>query len=114
MKIGEKKMILNKSKKIMVFALILLLSTFVLPTLTLDTAKAQLAAQQPVSGPLPAGVTVDATIPTVASISFRPNPIGIGQTLIVNMWVTPGVSSNNRLFPQALHSYNNRARWNCR
>jgi hypothetical protein len=93
-------MILNKSKKIMVFALIILLSTFVLPTLTLDTVKAQLSAQQPVSGPLPTGVTVDSTIPAVASISFRPNPIGIGQTLIVNMWITPGVSSNNRLIPQ--------------
>ena len=93
-------MLFNKSKKIMVFALILLLSAFILPALTPDTVKAQLATQQPVSGPLPAGVTVDATIPTVASISFRPNPIGIGQTLLVNLWITPGVSSNNRLIPQ--------------
>lgn len=87
-------------KKIFTMIALILLSMFILPFSLLDTAKAQLATQQPVSGPLPSSATVDATVTTVASISFRPNPIGIGQTLIVNMWITPGVSSNNRLIPQ--------------
>ncbi|MDH5771421.1 MAG: PQQ-binding-like beta-propeller repeat protein, partial [Candidatus Bathyarchaeota archaeon] len=31
------------------------------------------------------------TFPTVAYLSFRPNPIGVGQNLLVNVWVTPGL-----------------------
>jgi hypothetical protein len=53
-------------------------------------AQAQLSAQQPVSGALPAGVTPNVTITTQARLSFRPNPIGLGQTFLVNMWTNPG------------------------
>lgn len=87
-------------KQIIVIALLLMLSTFVLPMFSVDTAKAQLATSQPVSGALPSGVTVDATLSTVACLSFRPNPVGLGQTVLVNLWITPGVSSNNKLIPQ--------------
>jgi len=82
-------------------AIFLMLSTIAMTTNgPIDIAKAQLAASQPVSGSLPSGVTVNATLDTVAFLSFRPNPIGIDQTLLVNLWITPGVSSNNRLIPQ--------------
>ena len=41
--------------------------------------------------PLPAGVTPTMSFDSYAQLSFRPNPIGVGQSLIVNLWVTPAV-----------------------
>jgi outer membrane protein assembly factor BamB len=41
--------------------------------------------------PLPAGVTPDMTIPTIAHISIISNTIGLGQDLLVNVWVSPNV-----------------------
>ena len=40
-------------------------------------------------GPLASGVTADVTLDTFASLSFTPNPIGVGQTLLVNVWLNP-------------------------
>jgi hypothetical protein len=45
----------------------------------------------PTLGDLPPGVTPDFTFDKIAFLSFRPNPIGIGQSLLVNIWTTPGV-----------------------
>ncbi len=45
----------------------------------------------PILKPLPAGVTPQYTINTTAYLSFTPNPIGVGQLLLVNMWTTPGM-----------------------
>ena len=42
-------------------------------------------------GPLPAGVTADSTITTIPYLSFAPNPIGVGQELLVNIWVQPAL-----------------------
>ena len=41
--------------------------------------------------PLPTGVTPDATFETKAHLSFRPNPIGVGQPLLVNLWIQPPI-----------------------
>jgi hypothetical protein len=38
---------------------------------------------------LPSGVTPDVTVKSTAYLSFRPNPVGLGQTILVNVWVTP-------------------------
>ena len=43
---------------------------------------------------LPAGATPDATIDTIPHISFRPNPIGIGQPLLVNIWMQPSTHAS--------------------
>jgi hypothetical protein len=43
-------------------------------------------------GPVPAGVTPSVNIETIAYMSFSPNPIGIGQQLLVNLWVQPATS----------------------
>jgi hypothetical protein len=45
----------------------------------------------PKLGPLPPGVTPDYSLDTFAYLSFRPNPIGVGQSLLVNIWTQPGV-----------------------
>jgi hypothetical protein len=41
-------------------------------------------------GPLPTGVTPAYTIETVAYMSITPNPIGVGQQILVNIWTSPG------------------------
>lgn len=66
-----------------------LLSSLILIAASLQTVNAQLAAQQPISGPAPAGAIINATVNSAAYLSVRPNPIGLGQTLLVNMWITP-------------------------
>jgi len=40
---------------------------------------------------LPANVTPDVRVPTIACLSFRPNPVGVGQTMLVNMWTLPAI-----------------------
>ncbi len=89
-----------KTKSFVAFITVLLMTSVMLIAMPIQPVNAQLASSQPVSGPLPAGVTVDATLTTVAFLSFEPNPIGKGQELLVNFWVTPGLASNNRLIPQ--------------
>ena len=43
-------------------------------------------------GPVPAGVTPSTNIDTIAYMSFSPNPIGVSQQLLVNLWVQPATS----------------------
>jgi hypothetical protein len=44
----------------------------------------------PTLGNLPSGVTPDYTFVSHAYLSFTPNPIGLGQMLLVNVWTSPG------------------------
>ena len=39
--------------------------------------------------PLPPGVVPDQTIRTEAHLSFRPNPVGVGQKVLINVWLSP-------------------------
>jgi hypothetical protein len=43
---------------------------------------------------VPAGVTPSITVDTRAFLSFEPNPIGVGQELLVNMWTNPPINPN--------------------
>jgi hypothetical protein len=50
-----------------------------------------------IPGPMPTGVRIDQIISTEeAHMSFRPNPVGVGQPILVNIWCTP--STNNQRF----------------
>ena len=73
--------------------------TCAMPTLCTPT-QAQLAAQQPTAGSLPTGITPDITITTEPQLSFRPNPIGLGQSLLINVWLHPPINVQ-RQFVQA-------------
>ena len=94
-------LIINKSKTAAIIVAALLMTSITTMTMQVKPAKAQLAATQPVSGPLPAGATVDTDLITRSFLSFRPNPIGVGQSLLVNMWLNPALASNNRYLPKA-------------
>jgi hypothetical protein len=39
---------------------------------------------------LPPGADPDYTFESTAYLSFRPNPVGAGQSVLVNLWVSPG------------------------
>ena len=80
--------------KATVIAIAILLSSVAFIANTPVQAQAQLAAQQPVSGPLPAGVTANTTVPTFACLSFRPNPVGVNQVFMVNLWTTTSPGAN--------------------
>ncbi len=73
--------------KFAAIALVLLLASVLLTLYT--PVKAQ--ADQQTAGPLPPGVTPNATITTEAYLSFRPNPVGVGQTILVNIWMHPPI-----------------------
>jgi hypothetical protein len=72
-----------------VFAILLLTSISLLITNT----SAQ-STDTPVSGPLPSGVTPDAIESTRAFLSFRPNPVGVGQVILVNLWLNPATHAS--------------------
>lgn len=46
-----------------------------------------------IPGPQPTGVPVDQVVDEEAHLSFRPNPVGIGQSLLVNVWCTPSINN---------------------
>ena len=77
-----------KNKTLSIIAIVLLASS-IFTVMTNISTEAQLAAQQPVSGPLPSGITVSVNAESAAYLSTRPNPVGLGQTFLINMWVNP-------------------------
>ncbi len=44
--------------------------------------------------PLPAGVAPDETYNTLGRIAFRPDPVGVGQPVLVNVWSEPPVHAS--------------------
>jgi hypothetical protein len=102
----------NKAKSTTATALVLILAFSVLLTVLVqaqdegphggggvqvpsDWTTGNYAAEQSVSGSLPSGVTPDITVTgTKAYLSFRPNPVGVGQSILVNMWINPALPTH--------------------
>lgn len=88
--------ILNKKKILALTVTILLIASMA----TVAVAYAQQGvtigtAQNPTTGgPIPAGVTPSITIETTPYISFSPNPIGVRQQLLINVWLQPATQVN--------------------
>jgi hypothetical protein len=81
----------NRRKKFLVICAILLMIFPIAMTSQIEPAKASTpSASQPVTGPLPSGITPNVTVATEAHLSIRPTKIGIGQLLLVNIWTNPG------------------------
>lgn len=55
------------------------------------------AAGSGVSGTLPTGANPSVTVDARAFLSFSPQTIGLGQELLVNMWINPPISPNRYL-----------------
>ena len=84
---------MNSSRKMANTIAITLMLIFASVTVVATVpANAQLAAQQPIAGPLPSGATPSITIESIPYLSFSPNPIGLGQPLLVNVWMQPPIN----------------------
>ena len=89
---------ISKTKAVTIFISVLLMTSV---TLLAMPVKAQLEEEAPHGGApegtsgasvlLPAGVTPDYSVDSYAYLSARPKIIGLGQTLLVNVWITPGI-----------------------
>ena len=83
---------INKTKLTATIVItILIISAFTLMTSSLVQAQEYTNMQEGGSMPLPAGVTADETFDTIAHLSFRPNPIGLNQPVLVNIWMQPPI-----------------------
>jgi hypothetical protein len=91
---GEKKMKIPQITTIMVILLIALIP------LSINTQPAKADINQPSPGPMPSGANPNVTIATIPFLSVTPNPVGVGQTILVNVWLHPPINVN-RQFIQA-------------
>jgi hypothetical protein len=82
-------MVKTQTKIPTIFVLIILMASSILLTTTNTGVSA--ANQSNLGIPLPAGVTPVYERTTYAYLSVSPNPIGIGQQALVNIWTTPGL-----------------------
>jgi hypothetical protein len=96
-----KMQIKNKTKvsSILVIAL-LMASTFLVIANVPQLAKAQSSVPQ-ASVTLPSGVTPTVTAETIAHLSLRPHTIGLGQPILINMWIQSVTLAANYQFFQA-------------
>ena len=96
---GEKRKMqiaISKTKATAIFTIILMMTSVSMMAIS---AQAQYGFWNPPPAPtnvqpngstaLPAGVTADMTVDSRIALSFRPNPVGVGQTIIVNVWNEP-------------------------
>ena len=79
----------NKTKLATIIATILLMAS-ALMAMPVDAQQAT-NIRDGGSLPLPAGVTPDFQVNTNVFLSFRPNPVGLGQTILVNVWMEPPI-----------------------
>ena len=82
---------MKKTKTTTIISLLLLMAFIMLSAMPV---QALAPTTNYTGGPLPAGVTPDLTIDTIPYLSISPNPIGLGQSLLVNIWVQPATQVN--------------------
>jgi outer membrane protein assembly factor BamB len=81
----------TKLKTTATITLILLMASVTLLAMPNVTVKAQ-TLSQPVAGALPVGANPSITITSTAYLAVNPNPIGVGQELLINMWNQPPIN----------------------
>ncbi len=79
---------MNNAKNVAILATVLLLSSVTLLILPVQ-AQTYTNMQEGGSIPLPPNVTPDSTLETLSHLSFNPDPVGAGQTVTINMWLSP-------------------------
>ncbi len=90
---------INKTK-LTATIVIILLTTSAFMLMTSIPVNAQTYENQYInkkSEPLPPGVTPDYTTETVSYISYRPNPVGLNQIFLVNLWIHPPIHNTRQL-----------------
>jgi hypothetical protein len=89
---------INKTKNAAAIIIVLLMASVMLMAMPIQ-AQDENVPHGGTSGNLtggapPTGATWDTTVHTIARLSFGPNPVGIGQTITVNMWTSPAPGAN--------------------
>lgn len=87
------KFLNNRTKIFTVLAMFLLMASLALTTdITVKAQEGSHGGEPGTAqwGPLKEGVTPDVTVDTVAYMSITPNPVGVGQEVLVNIWIIPG------------------------
>jgi hypothetical protein len=79
------------TKGFSIFAIVLLMASITVMTTQVQGQTTYTNMQNAASKPLPFGVTPDETYKTIAYMSFRPNPVGLGQPILVNLWLQPPI-----------------------
>ena len=88
----------KRTKTIFSIAIVvILMASVILITAPVQPVQAQLSTTQPYSGPLKTGDVANGTFTTDVWISIRPKLIGVGQTLLVNVWTTPASNAQRKL-----------------
>jgi outer membrane protein assembly factor BamB len=85
--------ILNK-KATSIIAIVFLMSSIIL--IAKPSFSSAVDTTKPFSGAMPSGLTANVTAKSTAYLSFRPNPVGLNQPFIVNMWVTPAPGAQRK------------------
>jgi hypothetical protein len=91
-----KNLAISKHKIAAFFVVFLMTASVML--MSNNSVNAQTAPTTVTPGPLASGVNVNQTTVS-AHLSFRPNPIGIGQSLLVNIWTSPAPGAH-RFHPE--------------
>jgi hypothetical protein len=86
-----------KVKTFALFIATLMITSIALITSPPATAATYTNIQDGHGIPLPAGVTPDVTVITSLGLAISPNPIGVNQQILVNMWDNPPIT-NARFF----------------
>jgi len=53
----------------------------------------------------PVGVTPNFTTDTMSFFSFEPNLVGVGQTILINMWITPSVNTGRGIYNNKTNAF---------
>jgi len=82
---------------VLLMASVMLMASVSVPVKAIDSwglpYPSNAATLQPSSGAIPTGQTASITITPVPYLSFEPNPIGVGQMLLVNVFMTPPLNT---------------------
>ena len=95
----NEKLSSNLKRNSVAVALILLMVSSAMAMQSSVNAQ-QTSAQNPRlqgSIPLPAGTTANISVNTLIFLSFRPNPVGVNQQVLVNIWFNPPTHYNRYL-----------------
>jgi hypothetical protein len=68
---------------------LILLMTSITLMANMSNTNAEAQSIIPPQTSIPAGETPSVSLDTIAYMSYRPNPIGLGQPLLINVWLEP-------------------------
>ncbi|HLN46012.1 MAG TPA: hypothetical protein VK209_09935, partial [Candidatus Sulfotelmatobacter sp.] len=87
----------NMAKTTAIIVTVLFIASAVIVIAEVKPAQAQMSPNQPYSGPLKAGDVANGTFQTETWISVTPRRVGVGQTVLVNVWSTPASNAQRKL-----------------